>query len=261
MITVTTAATAREAAAKLGRGVRVMGGGTLLMRDINYRAAGLRGLVRISEDLTRIEATGARIRIGAGAVMRDVIEHRDLDFLAPVARVVGGPAIRNMASVGGNLFAAHPYGDFATALLALDATVHWADGQEEAIETMLARRDRADGVVVAVSLARPGRDAFRFRKVSRVKPKGVSVMSIALRMPGAGQGGRIAFGAMGPTPLRAKAAEAALDRATLDAAGIAPVLAAATDGLAPADDSLASAWYRREVAPVHLKRLLLGEPG
>jgi CO/xanthine dehydrogenase FAD-binding subunit len=42
---------------------------------------------------------------------------------APVARAVGGPQIRNMATVGGNLFAPHPYGDFAAALLALGARV------------------------------------------------------------------------------------------------------------------------------------------
>jgi len=62
---------------------------------------------------------------------------------------------------------------------------------------------------------------------------------------------------MGPTPLRAKAAEAALNGATLDEAGIAQALAVATDGLSPVDDALASGWYRREVAPVHLKRLII----
>lgn len=72
---------------------------------------------------------------------------------------------------------------------------------------------------------------------------------------------RIAFGGMGPTPLRAKAAERALAQASPDAAGIAPVLAACTEGLQPADDELATAWYRREVAPVHLKRLLLNQGG
>ena len=44
-----------------------------------------------------------------------------LAFLKPVAKSIGGPAIRNMATVGGNLFARYPYGDFAVALLALDA--------------------------------------------------------------------------------------------------------------------------------------------
>ena len=33
------------------------------------------------------------------------------------------------------------------------------------------------------------------------------------------------------------------------------------EGTSPATDALASTWYRREVLPVHLRRLLLGEGG
>ena len=40
---------------------------------------------------------------------------------------------------------------------------------------------------------------------------------------------------------------------------ILAALAVATEGLEPPDDALASAWYRRQVAPVHLRRLLLDE--
>jgi CO/xanthine dehydrogenase FAD-binding subunit len=32
----------------------------------------------------------------------------------------------------------------------------------------------------------------------------------------------------------------------------------ATDGTAPVDDAIASAWWRREILPVHLRRLLIG---
>ena len=39
---------------------------------------------------------------------------------------------------------------------------------------------------------------------------------------------------------------------------IAPSLAVAADGTSPADDAIASAWWRREILPVHLRRLLLG---
>ena len=66
---------------------------------------------------------------------------------------------------------------------------------------------------------------------------------------------------MAPTPIRARAVERALEGRSLDAAGIAPALAAAAEGTSPATDALASAWYRREVLPVHLRRLLLGEGG
>ena len=170
-----------------------------------------------------------------------------------------------MATVGGNLFAPSPYGDFTTALLALDATVAVQGGygsRETPLEEFLAGRERGPrGLVASVSLARPGGpEAFRFRKVARVKPKGIAVLTIAAVLPLAG--GRIArravaYGAMGPTPLRARAVERALEGRTLDAAGIAAAVAAAADGTSTASDAIASDWYRREILPVHLRRLLL----
>ena len=263
-----------EAAAAMAsdRGARFFSGGTLLMRAINEGDTRIATLVRATDPAYRqIRNEGAHIVIGAGARMIDILASRDLAFLHPVARVVGGPAVRAMATVGGNLFAPSPYGDFTAALLALDATVMvqgaYGGGQQTALEQFLAGRDRAgsSGLVIAVSVPRPASaDAFRFRKVARVRPKGVSVLSIAAHLPVTGgriAGARVAYGAMAPTPIRARAVERALEGRSLDAAGIAPALAAAAEGTSPATDALASTWYRREVLPVHLRRLLLGEGG
>jgi CO/xanthine dehydrogenase FAD-binding subunit len=107
-------------------------------------------------------------------------------------------------------------------------------------------------------------EAFRFRKVARIKPKGVSVLSIAASLPGVGgrvSNPRIAYGAMAPTAMRAKAAERALEGKTLDEAGVAAAVAVAAEGTSPANDAIASTWYRREVVGVHLRRLLLGQAG
>lgn len=263
MLAVETCETIDEAASATGERSHFIGGGTLLMRAVNYGDQSFDRLVRTRDPaFSAIRSAGDRVHIGAGATMAAVMEFRDLAFLAPAARAVGGPAIRNMATVGGNLFARSPYGDLATALLALDATVIWTGGREEPIENALANRQRPPGLVAAVSVPRPPGEGFRFLKVSRVKPKGVSLMSIAVWMPrqsGRLANVRIAFGAMGETPLRAKACESALNGATLDESGVEPALRVAVDGLSPQDDSLATAWYRREVAPVHLKRLLLSE--
>jgi CO/xanthine dehydrogenase FAD-binding subunit len=64
---------------------------------------------------------------------------------------------------------------------------------------------------------------------------------------------------MAATPVRAKAAERALEGRTLDPASIVAAVSAAAEGTSPADDSFASAWYRREVVGVHLRRLLDGQ--
>lgn len=264
MVRVTTVDTLQEAAANSAGEAVFLGGGTLVMRSVNYGELPVPQIVRLrnAAPLRGIRADGARLVIGAAATMGDVLRSSDVSFLHPVARQVGGPAIRNMATVGGNVFAPHPYGDFAVALLALDARLRMSDGSETDLESVLAARNNEKRLIESVSIVRPSGDDFRFRKVSRVKPKGVSVMSLAAWLPrsaGRISGARIAFGAMAPTPVRAKAAEAALEGATLDESGIASALAAATQGLSPPDDGLASGWYRSQVAPVHLKRLLLGE--
>ena len=260
-LSVETYASLSEADAARRSDGRYLAGGTLLMRDVNYGTENFTRMVRVPNPSRSIRRQGEHLVLDAGVTMSDVISARDADFLAPVARSVGGPAVRNMATVGGNLFAQHPYGDFTTAFLALDAEVQLVDGRSQPIEFFLAERDRAP-LVAAVTVRIPRSDEFRFRKVARVKPKGVSAMGIAAWLPGGSMRvsqARIAFGAMGPTPLRAKAAEQALEGMALDARGVEPALAVATDGLAPIDDALASAWYRNEVAPVHLRRLLLNE--
>ena len=260
MLEVVTVATAADAAGAMTPQSRFMGGGTLIMNRVNYGDQRFNRIVRCTDPtLKSIRGDGDRVVIGAHVTMPELIAAPDTQFLAIAARAVGGPAIRNMATVGGNLVAPHPYGDLAVVLLVLDAQVRMANGSEQPLERFLTSRD---GIVASVSIRRPQGDALRFRKVSRVKPKGVSVMSMAAHLPrGTGRLSQVtvAYGAMGATPQRVATVEAALEGASLDAAGIAPALSVATDGLDPPDDALASAWYRREVAPVHLRRLLLGE--
>ncbi|WP_027057831.1 FAD binding domain-containing protein [Mesorhizobium loti] len=254
--------TVKDANAALkAAGTRYLGGGTLVVRAANEGDVSVSGLVRSTEPvLSAIAVSGGMARIGASVTMAAIARHPELGALAKAVRAVGGPAIRNMATIGGNLFAPAPYGDFAVALLALDATVS-TDNGELPIETFLAGRNDSRAIVTSVSFTLPKAGTFRFLKVSRVKPKGVSVLSIAAVLEQAADGtissARIALGCMADRPMRARAAEKALLGKTLDRDGIAPALAAATEGTAPITDPIASAWYRAEVLPVHLGRLLL----
>ncbi|MER9133748.1 FAD binding domain-containing protein [Mesorhizobium sp. M0768] len=255
-------ATVKDASAALkAAGTRYLGGGTLVVRAANEGDVSISGFVRSTEPaLSVIHISGGEVRIGASVTMAAIARHPDLAPLAHAARAVGGPAIRNMATVGGNLFAPAPYGDFTVALLALDATVSTGDG-ELPIETFLTKRESNDAIVTAVGFTLPKEGGFRFLKVSRVKPKGVSVLSIATVLDHAPDGtvssARIAFGCMADRPIRARAAEKALIGRELTSEGIAPALAVARDGTSPRTDPIASAWYRNEVLPVHLGRLLL----
>lgn len=239
-------------------GARYIGGGTLVVRATNEGDVSLSTFVRSTDPaLSAITVEGARATIGASVTMSAVARHPGLSAIAKAAKAVGGPAIRNMATVGGNLFAPAPYGDFAVALLALDATVHTTTG-DLGIEDFLAGRDGK--VVASVSFAVPAAEKFRFVKISRIKPKGVSVLSIAAVIDidaGKVKSARIALGCMADRPVRATAAEKALAGATLMEEGVAKAIAAVGEGTQPITDAIASAWYRAEVLPVHFRRLLL----
>ena len=270
-VDVRTCQTMAEAASLLAgdRTARLFGGGTLLMRDVNEGRITDGTLVRIADAaFRRISTAGGRIELGAGVTMAMVLGTRELDFLHTAARSIGGPALRNAASVGGNLFAAAPYGDFTVALLALDAQVTvqagYGGGRGASLEEFLAARERGgQGLVTSVAFQRPPSGSeFRFRKAARIKPKGISVLSIAAYLPMSGgrvAGARVAYGAMAPTPIRARGVERALEGRALDAGSIGSARQAATEGTRPATDAIATEWYRREVLPIHLGRLLAGE--
>lgn len=248
---------------------KLLSGGTLVMRDVNEGRLLDGTLLRITDPAYRqMNTASARIELGAGVTMAMVLNNRDLAYLHAAARTVGGPAIRQMGTIGGNLFAPSPYGDFTVALLALDAQVMVQSGygsaRAMALEEFLSARERGvSGLVAGVQFSKPQNAAdFHFRKISRVKPKGIAVMSIAVHLPNAGgriSQARIAYGAMAPTAVRARGAERALEGKTLDATSIQAAKAAALEGTRPATDAIASEWYRREVLPVHLGRLLTGE--
>lgn len=243
----------------------VFGGGTLIMRAVNEADPAYSTLLRVTDpQLKQISMDGDQLVIGAAVTMNQLIAHRDAAFLHYVARRVGGPAVRNMATVGGNLFAASPYGDITTALLAMQAELT-LEGQTQrlSIEQFLAQRAAGTHIPMLVRDIRCRRPAsaadFRFHKVCRVKPKGISVMAMAAHLPGSGgtlQGVSVAYGAMAAVPLRMTGVEQALEGRRLDAASIEAAVQHAVDGLTPPTDALATSWYRTQVAPVHLRRLL-----
>lgn len=261
-LSIQTFASVKEAEAALtSDGARYLGGGTLVVRAVNEGDLSIGAFVRTTDaSLGRITIGGDDVTLGAAATMAQIERRKELAPIARAARAVGGPAIRNMATVGGNLFAPAPYGDFAVALLALGASVD-VDGGSMSLDEFLATRRDAKAVVTAVRFKLPAPQTFRFAKVSRTRPKGISVLSIGAALEqqpdGSISSARIALGCMSDRPIRARSAETALIGARLTEAGIAKAVAAIGDGTEPITDPIASAWYRREVLPVHFRRLLL----
>jgi CO/xanthine dehydrogenase FAD-binding subunit len=241
-----------EAVALFGDGtaVTVIGGGTIVMPDITYgRLAPTRALMLGRSGLAGVTRAGSRVTIGAATTLQSLVE---LDApLGPCAANVADREIRSQATLGGNLCAGPgpeaPRGDLQGALLALDAAVRSAGAGGEKTEPL---RDflghRESRLLLDVSYEQPAAGAFaaldypHTHEYTVLAVSGVRAADGAVRLAATGLAGH---------GWRLTSAEAAA--ADPEAAGRA-ALADARLG----DDALASAWYREQILPVLVRRVL-----
>ena len=95
----------------------ILAGGTLLMPSINTKASSLNTLVSIRRlGLSSIRVEGRRATVGATTTLDEFGRDARLAVLRGVIEGIASPPIRNMATVGGNLFAPQPGGDLGVAL-------------------------------------------------------------------------------------------------------------------------------------------------
>ncbi len=244
----------------LDDGAVVLAGGTHVMPRINTEAHDVAKLVSLRRaGLSGIAVEGGEATIGAATTLARVGADARLAFLEPVIESIASPTIRNLATVGGNLFVEQPYGDLAVALLALDATVGVAGpagDDTRAVADVLRDGVPAAHVVTAVRFALPRDGAWRYTKAMRRRLNSGSIVTVAAVL---GDEPRVALGGAGRTPVRARAAEAVLAGGPLDPERAEAAGRAALEDAEPFTDAFASAWYRARVLPVHVRRALIGE--
>lgn len=280
MIEQYSAPTSIEEATRLMRGghVTVLAGGTDLMpqtqsgkRRFEKTLLNIRRVAGLSE----ISMQDGRMRIGALATMTDILDSDELAKIAPVlaraADKFASSQLRNAATIGGNLCNASPAGDMIIPLLLLDAEAVLASWSERSVsirrlpiaeffEGPGATRKRADELLTAVEFAIPEPGFVAGFLKSGPRPA-LEISTVSLGIAGvlkkaALHGARVAIGAAAPTPLRALAAEAALEGQRLNDALISKAAEFAAQEAAPIDDVRASAWYRTQLIRVFAGRLL-----
>ena len=173
--------------------------------------------------------------------------------------------IRNAATIGGNIGTASPIGDLAPALLALDAslvlTSRDGDRQVALADHFTGYRQtalRPGELIRSVRIPRPLAGVTAFQKVAKRRFDEISSVAVGLALDvvdGSVVRARIGLGGVAATPVRALAAEVALEgrpwtRETVDAA--AEVMRG--EGT-PIDDHRASAIYRTAMLASSLRRL------
>jgi len=244
----------------------VIGGGTLVVPQVQAGTSGIGTLVSLSKaKLDKIAVKGDKATIGAATTLAAIGEERGLAFLHPAIESVGSPTLRNLATIGGNLFVEQPYGDIAVCLLALEAeaTVAAKRGTKKiSVAEILKKGIGRDAIVTTISFKIPAKGAWFYRKAMRRAANSASIVTVAAHLPakkGTISGARIALGGCGTKPVRALKAEAALEGQKLGAEAIAAAGALLIKDAAPFTDAYASAWYRARVLPVHFRRAILGE--
>jgi CO/xanthine dehydrogenase FAD-binding subunit len=257
---------ALELLARHGADLLVIAGGTVAMPLINEGIslpALVMGLRQAGLDTIRRE--GYELRIGATATLTALAGQTHSPLLAEAARHTASWAVRNMGTVGGNLFTPPPGGDVATALLALDARVVAASTQgtrEIALDDFftgfltnaLAPDELVTDIVVPLKSG-----ATNFIKFGRRQANTPAVVTVALNLHLGGgrvEKARIALGAVDAHPLLARNAEAVLVGSELNEATIAAAAGAAAAECRPIDDAVATEWYRRRMAELFVRRAL-----
>ena len=255
-----------EAVSLLGEhaDARLLAGGQSLIATLNMRLSAPSLLIDINGlgGLDRIEAKDGTVTIGAltrhtQAERSDVIA-KHAPLIASAMPHIAHPAIRNRGTIGGSIAFADPAAELPACLLALG-------GEVEASGPSGKRTVKADDFFVDLyeTALRPGEmlTAIRVPAASAETRTGFAelarrhgdyaIVGLAATARAKGKGladVRLAFFGVGNTALRARKAEAALERGDVDAA------VAALD-LAPHDDIQATGPQKKHLAGVLLRRV------
>jgi len=227
-----------------GEAVAVVAGGTDLLLDLDQgRHAAVETLVDVTavEEMLEIRQVDETIHIGAAVPLREVIDdalvRANATALVEACELIGGPQVRNVATLGGNVAHALPAADGTIALLALGAEAEvasahgatWVPMKELFVSPGEPNFDRAHELVVRFRFPalREG-EASAFRRVMRPQGVAIAILNMGARLlrdeGGIIQEARLAIGPAGPRPLRARAAEQAIEGNMLDEATFSAAL-------------------------------------
>jgi carbon-monoxide dehydrogenase medium subunit len=249
-----------------GGDARVLAGGQSLIATLNMRLSHPALLVDINsiEGLDRIVLKDGQVEIGALTRHAEAERSNQIARHAPLIALamphIGHPAIRNRGTLGGSIAFADPAAELPACLLALDGEVEIAgptgrrtvkadDFFKSLFETALTPRDVLTAIRVPAAGASTRCGFAEFAR--RHGDYAMAGLAACAQADGCGLNNvRLAYFGVGPTPMRAPYAEAALAHGDIEAA-----VAALADDLDPPDDVQATGAVKRHLAGVLLRRV------
>lgn len=270
--------------AQHGDRARIVAGGTDLLVELDR---GMRPDLETLIDLSSIDGLDSIHQSRHGIHLGPLVTHNQCVAselvqaaalpLAQACWEVGSPALRNRATVVGNIVTASPANDSLSALVALDAevsiasnrgirTVSVADFTTGVRSTVLAADELVTGLLIPVRADEAELDRRGlYLKLGLRRAQAISVVHAAVSMSVSAAGvvsdSRVVLGSVAPTVGRVGSAESVLDGAQitdgiLDDAVLAAVANAAATSVSPIDDLRATADYRIDQVAVMVRRAL-----
>ena len=213
--------------------------------------------------LEGIEHNGG-FKLGALTTVRDIevspLIREKIPVLSQAAATLGSIQIRNRATIGGNLCHGSPAADMAAILLAMNCKVSIASDEGERTigldqfftgpnSTVVREHEVLSQIIIPKKT-----EQFKgvYLKHSPRKAMDIGIVNIAIVLDADLTKGlcnqvMIAMGAVAPTPIRAKKAEALLNGKELKTERIQKAAEAASNEAKPITDFRATAGYRKDL--------------
>lgn len=273
--------TVEEAVATLAQyagKARVIAGGTDLLIDLRAEGAEPQeALVDITSinDLCRISADEKYTYIGAGVTHTKIVKSPALaeraTCLVESCGVVGGPQVRNVATLGGNVAHALPAGDGTTSLVALNADVEvvhngerkWLPIRELFLGPGKSLLDSTRDILVRFRFELAGKNqATAFKRIMRPQGVALPILGCAVWVEVSEDGStyrdaRICLAPVAPTPHRPEGIENALKGQPITNETLTAAVNIAHETLKPRTSKYrATSEYRQEMIEVLLRRTI-----
>jgi CO/xanthine dehydrogenase FAD-binding subunit len=258
---------------------RIIAGGTDLVPKLKRREIkapeyiidlkGIPGLDKITPDNGGM-TIGPLVTIGAVEASPHL--RQNFPILAQAARSMASPQVRNRGTIAGNICNAVPSADSGPALLTLGARLKIISPKGErtiSIEDFFTGPNQTtltdEEILAEIRLpVMPPNTKGEYLKLGPRRAMDLAIVGVAALVTaqdGVCKDIRLALGAVAPTPIRAKKAEAVLKGQKPTEETIEKAAKAAAGEAKPIDDHRASAEYRREMVAVLVKRAITQASG
>jgi carbon-monoxide dehydrogenase medium subunit len=269
----TTVEEALELLARYGEDARVLAGGQSLIPLLNFRLTAPAVLVDLNRvgELSYMREDGGWLRIGAMTRQRQVefsaLAGEKLPLMVEATRLIGHLPTRTRGTVGGSIAHADPSAEYPALACALEGQMavrgragERVIGAADFFQGLLGTALKPGELLAEVRMpTTPARSGWAFEEFARrhgdFAIAGVGAQ-LTLRADGKCASARAAAFGVGPTPVKLRAVEQALEGSALSEAQIDAASALASELVNPTSDLHASAAYRRHLTQVLVKRAL-----